>query len=143
GLITRPDAAEVAAYRAHVDSAVERLIAEAGGPALAEILRILEIGLNHDEQHQELLITDILHAFAQNPTAPAYQANWLPPQASAQDGFVELPEGIHTIGPQDEGYCFDNEGPSHRALVGPVRIARSLVTNSAWLEFIKDGGYAN
>src|SRR6187431_430182 len=74
GLITRPDATEVAAYRAHVDAAVERLIAEASASALPEILRILEIGLNHEEQHQELMLTDILHAFAQNPTAPAYAA---------------------------------------------------------------------
>ena len=143
GLITRPSAAEVAAYRAHVDAAVEALIAEAGAAALPEILRILEIGLNHEEQHQELLITDILHAFAQNPTAPAYDPDWQPPKPTAKDGFVELPEGIHTIGHQTDGYCFDNEGPSHRVLVGPVRIARALVTNGEWLEFIRDGGYAN
>ena len=143
GLITRPSAAEVAAYRAHVDAAVETLIAEASAAALPEILRILEIGLNHEEQHQELMLTDILHAFAQNPTAPAYDTNWQPPQASPKGGYVELPEGIHTIGHQTDGYCFDNEGPSHRVLVGPVRIARSLVTNGEWLEFIKDGGYAN
>ena len=143
GLITRPDAGEVAAYRAHVDAAVETLIAEASGAALPEILRILEIGLNHEEQHQELLITDILHAFAQNPTAPAYDPNWQPPRAAAQAGYIELPEGIHTIGHQTDGYCFDNEGPSHRVLVGPVRIARALVTNGEWLDFIQDGGYAN
>jgi len=143
GLITRPSAAEVAAYRAHVDAAVETLIAEASAAALPEILRILEIGLNHEEQHQELMLTDILHAFAQNPTGPAYDTNWQPPQASPKGGYVELPEGIHTIGHQTDGYCFDNEGPSHRVLVGPVRIARSLVTNGEWLEFIKDGGYAN
>ena len=143
GLITRPDAGEVAAYRAHVDAAVEALVAEASAAALPEILRILEIGLNHEEQHQELLITDILHAFAQNPTAPAYDTSWRAPQATAADGFVELAEGIHTIGHQTDSYCFDNEGPSHRVLVGPVRISRSLVTNGEWLEFIKDGSYTN
>jgi len=143
GLITRPSAAEVADYRAHVDAAVERLIADASASALPEILRILEIGLNHEEQHQELMLTDILHAFAQNPTAPAYDANWRPPRSGAKEGFAELPEGIHTVGHQNEGYCFDNEGPAHRVLVGPVRIARSLVTNGEWLAFIKDGGYAN
>src|SRR4029077_17630094 len=88
GLITRPDAGEVAAYRAHVDAAVEKLISEAGAAALPEILRILEIGLNHEEQHQELLITDILHVFSQNPTAPAYTAHWQPPRAAAQAGFA-------------------------------------------------------
>ena len=143
GLVTRPNAAEVADYRAHVDAAIERLIGEAEAKAWPEIRRILEIGLNHEEQHQELLVTDILHAFAQNPTLPAYDATWQPPRSAAQEGYVELPEGIHTIGHQGESYCFDNEGPSHRVLVGPVRIARSLVTNGEWLEFIKDGGYAN
>ena len=143
GLVTRPDAAEVAAYRAHVDAAVDQLIADASAAAFPEIQRILEIGLNHEEQHQELMLTDILHAFAQNPTAPAYDAGWQPPRSSVKEGFVALPEGIHTIGHQGEGYCFDNEGPAHRVLVGPVRIARSLVTNGEWLAFIKDGGYAN
>ena len=85
----------------------------------AEIARILEIGLNHEEQHQELMLTDILHAFAQNPTNPAYDANWQLPKANTKGGWAELPEGIHTIGHQGEGYCFDNEGPSHRVLVGP------------------------
>jgi ergothioneine biosynthesis protein EgtB len=143
GLITRPDAAEVAAYRAHVDAAVEKLIDEASAAAWPEIARILEIGLNHEEQHQELMLTDILHAFAQNPTNPAYDANWQPPKSSPKDGSVELPEGIHTIGHQGQDYCFDNEGPSHRVLVGPVRIARALVTNAEWLAFMADGGYAN
>ena len=143
GLITRPDAAEVGAYRAHVDAAVEKLIADASATAWPEIQRILEIGLNHEEQHQELMLTDILHAFAQNPTAPAYNANWLPPRSGGKEDFVDLPEGIHTVGHQAESYCFDNEGPAHRVLVGPVRIARSLVTNREWLAFMRDGGYAN
>ena len=120
-----------------------RLIAEASSAAWPEIARILEIGLNHEEQHQELMLTDILHAFAQNPTNPAYDANWQPPKSAPKDGYVELPEGIHTIGHQGDGYCFDNEGPSHRVLVGPVRIARALVTNGEWLAFMNDGGYAN
>lgn len=143
GLITRPNAAEVAAYRAHVDAAVERLIADASAAAWPEIARILEIGLNHEEQHQELMLTDILHAFGQNPTAPAYDTGWQPPLAHANGGYVELPEGIHTIGHQGSTYCFDNERPSHRVLVGPVRVARTLVTNGEWLAFMRDGGYAN
>jgi len=143
GLITRPNAAEVADYRAHVDAAVERLIIEASAAAWPEIARILEIGLNHEEQHQELMLTDILHAFAQNPTSPAYDNSWQAPRATSSEGYVELPEGIHTIGHQGEDYCFDNEGPAHRVLIGPVRIARSLVTNGEWLAFMKDGGYAN
>jgi ergothioneine biosynthesis protein EgtB len=143
GLITRPNAIEVAEYRAHVDAAVETLIAEASSAAWLEIARILEIGLNHEEQHQELMLTDILHAFAQNPTNPAYDANWQPPKSAPKEGYAELPEGIHTIGHQGEDYCFDNEGPSHRVLVGPVKVARALVTNAQWLAFLNDGGYAN
>src|SRR4029079_19253698 len=83
GLITRPNAAEVADYRAHVDATVETLIAEASAGAWPEIARILEIGLNHEEQHQELMLTDILHAFAHNPTNPVYDANWQPPKSRA------------------------------------------------------------
>jgi ergothioneine biosynthesis protein EgtB len=143
GLITRPNAAEVADYRAHVDAAVEGLIADAGSAAWPEIARILRIGLNHEEQHQELMLTDILHAFAQNPTNPAYDASWQAPTSNPSSSWAELPEGIHTIGHQGEGYCFDNEGPSHRVLVGPVKLARALVTNAEWLAFMNDGGYAN
>ena len=143
GLITRPNAEEVTAYRVHVDAAVERLIDTAGAADWPETRRILEIGLNHEEQHQELILTDILHAFAQNPTAPAYDVRWSPPQARSETSYAELPEGIHTIGHQGDGYCFDNEGPAHRVLVGPVRIARGLVTNREWLAFMQDDGYAN
>jgi len=143
GLITRPSVSEVADYRVHVDAAVDRLIGEASNTALPEILRILEIGLHHEEQHQELMLTDILHALSQNPTLPAYDTGWQSPQAAAQAGYAELPEGIHTVGHQTDGYYFDNEGPPHRVLVGPVKIARALVTNAEWLAFMTDGGYAN
>ncbi|MBX9773232.1 MAG: ergothioneine biosynthesis protein EgtB [Xanthobacteraceae bacterium] len=143
GLVTRPANSEVAAYRAHVDAAVVRLIEEADAAQIAEVLRILEIGLNHEQQHQELLLTDILHAFSLNPVAPTYDAKRIPPGAKkSASGFVAIPEGLHTIGFAAEGYCFDNEGPAHQVYVRPVRIARSLVTNAQWLDFIKDGGYA-
>ena len=143
GLLTRPDGAEVAAFRAHVDEAVERLLASVSAAELAQVLRFLEIGLNHEQQHQELILTDILHAFAQNPLAPAYDASWQPPPAhGAGRGFCELPGGLHTIGFAGEGYSFDNEGPAHQVHLVPVRIARGLVTNAQWLDFMADGGYA-
>jgi ergothioneine biosynthesis protein EgtB len=141
GLLTRPDSAEVAAFRRHVDAAVERLLACADEAKLAEVLRILEIGLHHEQQHQELILTDILHALAQNPTAPAYDAHWPESPPVAAKGFAELPRGVHRIGWAGEGYCFDNECPPHEVLLPPARIARSLVTNAQWLEFIADGGY--
>jgi ergothioneine biosynthesis protein EgtB len=143
GLLTRPDCAEVAAFRAHVDQAVERLLASADAAKLAEVLRILEIGLHHEQQHQELILTDILHALAQNPTAPAYDANWQEPPPFAAAGFVALPKGVHRIGWVGEGYCFDNECPAHDVLLPPARIARGLVTNAQWLEFIGGGGYTS
>ena len=143
GLITRPNAAEVAAYRAHVDAAVERLIADAAPGKLADVLRVVEIGLNHEQQHQELILTDILHAFAENPDWPVYDAGWRLPSVGAKDtrGVAHLTEGIRTVGHQDKSFCFDNEEPAHRTLVGPVDIARGLVTNGEWLAFIADRGY--
>ena len=111
---------------------------------LTEIVRILEIGLNHEQQHQELLLTDILHAFAANPISPAYDVSWQPPPAmvvrtrlrrSCRAAFT--PSAL--LG---EGYCFDNETPAHPVCLQPARIARSLVSNAQWLEFMEDGGYA-
>ena len=146
GLVTRPDSAEVAAYRRHVDAAMETLMANADARTLSDLLPVVEIGLNHEQQHQELMLTDILHAFSQNPTAPAYDPGWRWPATGPErlaGGDAALPEGIHVIGHQDDGFCYDNEEPAHRALVGPVSLSRGLVTNGEWLEFMADGGYAN
>jgi ergothioneine biosynthesis protein EgtB len=143
GMVTRPDTAELAAFRAYVDEAVEQLVANVDETQLAEVLRILEIGLHHEQQHQELLLTDILHAFAQNPIAPAYDADWRPPPPPhATHGFAGLPSGLHTVGFQEGGYSFDNEGPAHQVFLQPARIARGLVSNAQWLDFMADGGYA-
>jgi ergothioneine biosynthesis protein EgtB len=147
GLITRPNGADVSGYRAHVDAAVEKLIANVPAEKANEVFSILEIGLHHEQQHQELLITDILHAFAQNPTDPVYDANWQVPRAAqglhntSARGFVDAPAGIHAIGHEGDGFCFDNELPLHDELIPKMRIARNLVTNAEWLEFIDAGGY--
>lgn len=147
GLITRPNGEEVTLYRAHVDAAVERLIANVPEAEAARVFEIVEIGLNHEQQHQELLMTDILHAFAQNPTDPVYDAGWKgPPAASGPraidaNAFVDVPAGIHAVGHEGAGFCFDNETPRHDALIAKVRIARHLVSNAQWLEFIEAGGY--
>lgn len=140
GLITRPSAERVAAYRRHVDQAVQSLVANAAD--LAAIAPVIEIGLNHEQQHQELMLTDILHAFAQNPLAPAYDPNWSAPRAQRPARFVAVPPGIHRIGHAGDGFHFDNEGPAHDVLLQPVRIATGLVTNRQWLAFMADGGYA-
>jgi ergothioneine biosynthesis protein EgtB len=142
GLITRPNGAEVAAYRAHVDAAVERLIARVPAEEADRVFTIVEIGLHHEQQHQELLLTDILHAFAQNPTDPVYDPKWQPPNATlGPRGYVDVPAGVHAIGHDGEGFCFDNETPFHDELIPLVRIARHLVTNAEWIEFISAGGY--
>jgi ergothioneine biosynthesis protein EgtB len=143
GLITRPNGAEVTAYRAHVDAAVERLVAQVAAADAERVFTIVEIGLHHEQQHQELLLTDILHAFAQNPTDPVYDAKWQPPHVTlGPRGYVDVPTGVHAIGHDGEGFCFDNETPVHDELIPHVRIARHLVTNAEWLEFISAGGYA-
>jgi ergothioneine biosynthesis protein EgtB len=142
GLITRPTTVEVTDYRGHVDGAVTALIADADQKQLLALASVLEIGLHHEQQHQELMLTDVLHAFAQNPTCPVYGAGFKGPEpADGERGYVALPEGIHTIGHGGKGFAFDNERPAHRALVGPVRIARDLVTNAQWLAFMEDAGY--
>ena len=142
GLIARPTNDEVAAFRAHVDAAVEHLLETAAPDVLEKIVPVLEIGLHHEQQHQELILTDILHAFSQNPTNPAYDSAWGIPRGAAAREFVPVPAGVHFIGHKGEGFRFDNEEPAHRELIEPVKIARSLVTNGEWLEFMKDGGYS-
>jgi ergothioneine biosynthesis protein EgtB len=144
GLVTRPSAAEVAAYRAYVDEAVARLIETAAD--FGRLIPIIEIGLNHEQQHQELLLTDILHAFSLNATHPAYDPDWDWPktseflsEAAAAAGTLE---GIHWIGHDGDGFCFDNEQPAHQIALRPVRLSPSLVTNGEWLDFMADGGYA-
>jgi ergothioneine biosynthesis protein EgtB len=141
GLITRPTVAEIAEYRAHVDAAVCALIESA--PELEKLAPIVEIGLNHEQQHQELLLTDILHAFTCNETHPAYDPDWQWPQSERADAAAgALLAGIHMIGHNGDGFCFDNEQPAHQVVLRPVRLAPSLVTNGEWLEFMADGGYA-
>jgi ergothioneine biosynthesis protein EgtB len=142
GMITRPTMAEVGAYRAHVDRAVESLLGQAAESALEAVLPILEIGLYHEQQHQELLLTDILHAFAQNPLGPVYESAWRFPAASGQGGQAQLPRGIAWIGHEGDGFSFDNESPRHEALILPGRIDKALVTNREWLAFMEAGGYA-
>jgi ergothioneine biosynthesis protein EgtB len=137
GLITRPNGEDVTDYRGHVDAAMLKLIERAS----ADVLALVEIGLHHEQQHQELLLTDILHAFAQNPTNPAYDAEWTWPARAASSDDVNVPSGIRTIGHDGEGYSFDNEHPRHDVLLQKMRMAKSLVSNAEWLAFIADGGY--
>jgi ergothioneine biosynthesis protein EgtB len=139
GMVTRPGAAEVTAYRARVDSAITKLIEAAND--LSQLASIVEIGLNHEQQHQELLVTDILHAFSLNATHPAYDPRWQWPESEPVSAGARV-AGIHRIGYEGDSFCFDNEEPAHQVLLQPVRLSPSLVTNGDWLEFMADGGYA-
>lgn len=146
GLITRPNSEEVTRYRAHVDAAVEKLIETVRDQDAPRFFEVLEIGLNHEQQHQELLLTDILHAFAQNPTHPAYDPDWQMPRGASGprevNDFADVPPGIQPIGHDNAAFCYDNELPRHEALIPKMRIARHLVTNAQWLAFIEGGGYS-
>jgi ergothioneine biosynthesis protein EgtB len=139
GLITRPGIAEIAAYRAHVDAAMRELLA---GELAPETARLVELGLHHEQQHQELLVMDIQHVLSCNPLQPAYGAlPWSTPVPVAGDDWHEHPGGIVEVGHAGDGFAFDNEGPRHEVLLRPFRIAASLVTCREWLAFIDDGGY--
>ena len=140
GLLTRPRLDEVLAYRAHVDAAVIAAL-----DTLPDAARTLvELGLHHEQQHQELLITDVLNLFAENPLSPAV---WDPSptalsEAPAPLGWVAGRTGIVEIGHAGDGFAFDCEGPRHATLLHPHALADRLVTNGEWADFVADGGYA-
>lgn len=140
GLLTRPSLADVLAYRAHVDAGMARLL-ERLDPDLEPLLAL---GLAHEEQHQELILMDILHLFASSPLQPAYAPprgapNSNPPATLA---FIDFDGGLVEIGHPGPGFAFDNEGPRHRLWLEPYRLADRLVTNAEWQAFMADGGYS-
>lgn len=140
GLLTRPTVREVLAYRAHVDAAVERRLAAEVAPELAARV---ELGLHHEQQHQELILMDLKHLFAQSPLRPA-----LRPEAAAPSerpapplAWHAGPDGLVELGHAGAGFCFDNEAPRHRVFLRPYALASRCVTNGEYAEFIADGGY--
>jgi ergothioneine biosynthesis protein EgtB len=138
GLLTRPEASRIAAYRAHVDEAMLRFLPRAPKAALG----LVELGLHHEQQHQELLVTDMLDAFSRNPLAPALMTDWREP--AYEPGpmrFLRCAGGVTGIGHDGDGFCFDNETPAHETLLPDFDIADLLVRNGDFLRFIEDGGY--
>ncbi|WP_271078302.1 ergothioneine biosynthesis protein EgtB [Aurantiacibacter sp. MUD61] len=135
GLVTRPTVAEVVDWRNAVNEAMEALLDD---PAHAELIAL---GIAHEQQHIELLLTDIKHAFSKNPLGPAMWEHAESPSSTQETGWTEHPGGIARIGHQGDGFAFDNEGPAHRVLLEPFALSKSLVTNGEWAEFIADGGY--
>ncbi|WP_363350889.1 ergothioneine biosynthesis protein EgtB [Methylocystis echinoides] len=140
GLLTWPPLDRVLAYRDHVDRALDKLLAEQDPTPWR---RLIEVGINHEQQHQELMLTDILALFAANPLRPAYRE--APPRARREARepmrWIDFPGGVFPVGHAGDGFAFDNEGPRHDALIHPFRLADRLVTNGEWLAFMADGGY--
>ena len=140
GLLTRPALSRILDYRAHVDGA----IAAKWEHLPASALGLIELGIQHEQQHQELLLTDILHLFARNPTHPAY---W-PDTARAVSAeanklqWIEGLSGMHTIGHAGGGFAFDCEAPRHEVVLQPFALADRTISNGEWMEFMADGGYA-
>jgi ergothioneine biosynthesis protein EgtB len=143
GLLTRPSIDEVLAYRAHVDAAMGRLFA---GALERTVRDRVALGLAHEEQHQELILMDVLNLFAASPLKPPYAAASAggPPLCGAGASgprFVDLAGGIVPVGADTAAFAFDNEEPRHDVLLPPYRLARRLVTNVEWMAFMADGGY--
>lgn len=142
GLVTRPTVQEVYDYRAHVDSAMRRLFDDIAGDVEHPAWPLIELGLHHEQQHQELLLTDIKHVLWTNPMRPAYVAGM---QRSEGDvpplDWHDVGCGVYRVGFDGDGFSFDNERPAHRVFSEGFRLANRLVTNGEYLDFMNDGGY--
>jgi ergothioneine biosynthesis protein EgtB len=145
GLLTRPALAEVHAYREHVDAAMQRFIEQAPDAQWQAAAPLVELGLNHEEQHQELILTDILHALSCNPLLPVYHPADAPALRLATPirppEWIAMPGGTVEVGHDGDGFAFDNETPRHAVLLAPYRIADHLVTCGEYAQFVADGGY--
>ncbi|MBW3566514.1 MAG: ergothioneine biosynthesis protein EgtB [Proteobacteria bacterium] len=140
GLLTRPTVHEVLAYRDHVDDHMQRLIAQRQGDA--DTVQLIVLGMNHEQQHQELLLTDIKHVFSCNPSNPVYRDLPSPPSGQTPElRFLDGESGVQEIGAQGSGFHYDNELPRHKVFLHPYAIANRLVTNAEFRAFIDEGGY--
>ena len=140
GLLTRPTAEEVVAYRQAIDA---RLADLEGSKhlAVASVCEALELGRNHEEQHQELILTDILHLFSRSPLLPAYAKGAPKPAKAGALTWRRNEGGLQDIGHDGHGFAFDNEGPRHKVYLAPFSMASRLVTNAEYLAFVHDGAY--
>jgi ergothioneine biosynthesis protein EgtB len=144
GLLSRPSLKDVLAYRRHVDGAMQALIAAADAAAMARIAPLLDLGLHHEQQHQELILMDIKHVFSRSPLAPAYAParRDVEPAATAPLEWIAFGGGLVEIGHDGQGFAFDNEGPRHKVWLEPFALASRLSTCGDYLAFVEDGGYA-
>ena len=144
GLISRPTVQETQRYRASIDSHIDDLLSDADEKLLDQLKPIVVLGINHEQQHQELLVTDIKHVFAQNPLYPVYRkadTGATPGLLRSPLHFIDFKEATVEIGHDGRGFAYDNEGPRHRALVPAFSLASRPVTNGEYIGFIEDGGY--
>ncbi|WP_379546153.1 ergothioneine biosynthesis protein EgtB [Qipengyuania sp. DSG2-2] len=137
GMLSRPTLQDILDWRAHVDAAMQPLFQR------EELAPLIELGFAHEQQHQELLLTDIKHALSRNPLGAAMWEGTPPASTERERGWHEHPGGIALIGHDGDGFAFDCEGPRHRVLLEPFALADTLVTNAEWSAFIADGGYEN
>jgi ergothioneine biosynthesis protein EgtB len=144
GLISRPTVKEAQRYRSSIDSHIDDLLSEADEKSLDEIEPILVLGIHHEQQHQELLITDIKHVFAQNPLYPIFREQKIDiaPTETTPMRFLDFEEKTVEIGHDGRGFAYDNESPRHRALISAFSLASRPVTNGEYIAFIGDNGYA-
>jgi len=138
GLMTRPSVEEIHAYRQYVDTQILRLLERNNSE---EMLNTLEIGLNHEEQHQELLVYDIKYILGHQPTFPTYDSRFNLQEENDLMDFISMEEGIYQVGHKGDGFCYDNELNRHKVYLNEYQIANRLVTNREYLEFIESGGY--
>ncbi len=142
GFLSRPGLAEVLDYRRHVDEQMERLLLDEGGRSTAQLTATTEIGIHHEQQHQELILTDIKHVLSHNPLAPVYRpGKSQQPSSLSSPGWSDFGEGLRWIGHDGGGFAYDNESPRHRIFLEPFAVCNRLVTSGDYLEFITDRGY--
>ncbi len=148
GMISRPTVDEVYNYRAHVDKSMLSLFKDLGDKKFAQVAPVIETGIHHEQQHQELILTDVKHVFAQNPLYPVYKKYRKPSKKiSGDDQSIErswknLDGGIYEIGNDGKGFGYDNEFPRHKTYIEPFSLSSKLVTNAEYMEFIDDGAYS-
>ena len=141
GMLTRPGMREVRAYRAKVDARMARLLADHSDDAA--LVALVELGLQHEQQHQELILTDVMHLLAQSPLYPAYDARSPAAGVAHETQWIACAGGLVDIGFEGAGFSFDNELPRHRVYLQPYSLASQLVTNGEFLAFIDAGGYTD
>ncbi|NIJ53908.1 ergothioneine biosynthesis protein EgtB [Dyadobacter arcticus] len=139
GNVTRPTTKAVYAYRQHVDRCMDELLEKLDDP---QALTLVELGLHHEQQHQELLVTDIKYILGHNPLFPVYKSGHnLVDSTNTESGFLKIQEGVYDVGFASDGFCFDNELGAHKVYLHEFEISKALVTNEEYLEFMEAGGY--